>query len=117
MGGGDENLLIEEVGSVGGLKIQIWHEDFQHALDGHPEVTLDRIRGVLQQPIKVVESKHSRNSCLFYSVEMTDEKTGEKSYFCVVVAVIGSGTGKMETAYETTYMKSGRVIFEEGKNI
>jgi len=111
----EENVLIEEVGSVGGLRIQIWHEDFQHALEGHPEVTLDRVRAVLAEPAKVIESKHSRNACLFYSLELVNELTGEKTYFCVVVAVIGSGAGKMETAYETTYLKNGRVMFQKGK--
>jgi hypothetical protein len=112
----EENVLIEEVSSVGNLRIQIWHEDFQHALEGHPEVTLERVRAVLADPARVVESRHSRNACLFYSFELVDELTGEKTYFCVEVAVIGDGKGKMETAYETTYMKNGRVIFEKGKS-
>lgn len=43
----EENVLIDEVSSVGGLRIQVWHEDFQHALDGHPEVTIERVRTVL----------------------------------------------------------------------
>jgi len=116
MGESDESMLIEEVVSIGGLKIQIWSEDFQHALEGHPEVTLDNVRTVLQQPVRVVESKHSKNACLFYSFEDVNEQTGEKHYFCVVVAVIGSGIGKMETAYQTTFMKFGKVIFEKGKS-
>ena len=117
MSSGDENTLIEEVISLGTLKIQIWQEDFQHALDGHPEVTLDRVRNVLQQPMKVVESKHSKNACLFYSMECTDEITKEKTYFCVVVAVTGSGEGKLETAYETTYIKTGKIIFGKEKDV
>jgi hypothetical protein len=102
--------MIEEISGIGGLKIQIWQDDFQHALDGHPEVTLDRVKIALQSPLAVIESKHSKNACLFYTLEGVDEKTKERTYFCVVVAVLGGGVGKMETAYETTYMKSGKVL-------
>jgi hypothetical protein len=109
------NPMIEEVASLGGLKIQIWHNDFQHALDGHPEVTLDRVKGALRSPIAVIETKHSKNACLFYTIECVDEKTKEKTFFCVVVAVLGSGIGKLETAYETTYMKSGKVLHGKGE--
>ena len=109
------NPMIEEVISLGGLKIQVWHDDFQHALDGHPEVTLERVKNALKKPHSVIESKHSRNACLFYTIECVDEYSNEKIYFCVVVAVLGSGIGKMETAYETTYMKSGKVLHGKGE--
>lgn len=112
----EENGLVEEIDGAGGLRIQVWHEDFQHALEGHPEVTIERVRGALKAPFKVVESKHSKRACLFYSLEFRDEATDEARYFCVVVGVLGDGKGKMETAYETTYVKKGKVLFERGEN-
>ncbi|MFP5492895.1 MAG: hypothetical protein ACLGG0_15440, partial [Bacteriovoracia bacterium] len=45
--GHDEIKLIETVKSKGGLEIEVWDIDFQHALLGHPEVTLERIRATL----------------------------------------------------------------------
>ncbi len=109
----DDNSLIETVEAEAGLKIQIWTSDFQHALEGHPEVTLEKVRTALKNPIKVIKSKKSHRVCLFYSLEVQDEQFG-KIYFCVVVGVTGKGRGKMETAYETTYIKDGDVLLEKG---
>lgn len=111
----EQNELLEEVDAIGGLRIQIWREDLQHALEGHPEVTMDRVKAALQDPIKVIQSKRSNRVCLFYSFESFDEVSQERIYFCAVVGVTGPGLGKIETAYETTYVKNGTVIFERGK--
>ena len=107
-----ENKLIEEIDAIGGLKIQIWTDDFQHALDGHPEVSIEAVRKTVKDPIKVIESKKSNRACLFYSME-SEAKNGEKIYFCVVISVLGEGKGKMETAYETTAIKNGKIIHEK----
>ena len=108
-----EHILLDTVKAAGGeLEISIWSQDYQHALDGHPEVNLDRIRNALLDPIRVVKSKHSENACLFYSFELEDENLG-KIFFCVVVAVTSDGIGKMVTAYETTFFKSGIVLFDK----
>ena len=109
----DGNSLIETVEAEAGLEIQIWTSDFQHALEGHPEVTLERILNALKKPVKVVKSKRSHRVCLFYSLEIEDEQFGT-IYFCVVVGVISKGCGKMETAYETTYIKDGDVLLNKG---
>ena len=109
----DDNSLIETIEAEAGLEIQIWTSDFQHALEGHPEVTLDRVRNALKNPIKIVKSKKSNRVCLFYSFEVQDEQFGT-IYFCVVVGVTGAGQGKMETAYETTYIKDGDVLLDKG---
>lgn len=109
----DDNSLIEKVEAEAGLEIQIWTSDFQHALEGHPEVSLERVRNALKNPIKVVKSKKSNRVCLFYSLEIEDEQFGT-IYFCVVVGVIKEGVGKMETAYETTYVKDGKVLLDKG---
>lgn len=85
----DGNTLIKIVGAVGNLKIEIWASDFQHALDGHPEVTLDKISETLMAPCKVIESKRSARACLFYSVVIEDQDC-ETRYFCVVVGVIST---------------------------
>jgi hypothetical protein len=110
---GDENSLIETIDAAAGLEIQIWTSDFQHALEGHPEVSLERVRNALRNPIKVIKSKKSNRVCLFYSLEVQDEQFGT-IYFCVVVGVLGKGVGKLETAYETTYIKSGDVLLDKG---
>lgn len=112
----EEAKLIEEVETDQGLKIQIWDVDFQHALEGHPEVTIERIKKSLKSPIKVVQSKKSNRACLFYNLEIENDPEFGTIYFCVVVGVLGDGKGKMETAYETTYMKSGTVLFEKPKD-
>lgn len=109
----DENSLIETIDAEAGLKIQIWTSDFQHALEGHPEVSLERVRNALKDPIKVVKSKKSNRVCFFYSLEVQDEQFGT-IYFCVVVGVLGKGVGKLETAYQTTYIKSGEVLIDKG---
>ncbi len=111
---GEKPELIETVEALGELKIEIWDVDFQHALEGHPEVTLERIQKALKSPVKIVESKHSKRSCLFYNLELKDDPIFGDIYFCVVVAVLKEGSGKMETAYETTYVKKGKVLFETG---
>ena len=49
----DENSLIETIDAAAGLEIQIWTSDFQHALEGHPEVSLERVRNALRNPIKL----------------------------------------------------------------
>jgi hypothetical protein len=108
----DEAKLIVEIETDQGLKIQIWDVDFQHALEGHPEVTIERIKNTVKNPIKVVQSKRNNGACLFYNFEMDDPEFG-KVYFCVVVGVLGDGKGKMETAYETTFIKKGTVLFDK----
>ena len=112
------NSLIGRVRTVGGLDIEIWKEDLQHAINGHPEVTIEKVNGTLNDPSKVIQSKNSVNACLFYSVEVSISEL-ESLYFCVVVAVTGSGKGKMVTAYDTDFIKTGNVLFaktEEVKN-
>ncbi len=110
----EEKKLIEEVDAVGDLKIQIWDVDYQHALDGHPEVSIERIKEALKNPIRIIKSQHSARACLFYKLEIKDDPQFGNIYFCVVVGVLGQGLGKMETAYETTYIKKGEVLFPKG---
>lgn len=109
---GEESKLIEEISTKQGLKIEIWDVDFQHALDGHPEVSIDRIKKSLEKPYKVVQSKKSNRVCLFYNLEIENDPKFGTIYFCVVVGVLSDGKGKLETAYETTYIKTGKVLFE-----
>ena len=109
----EEAKLIEEVETDQSLIIEIWDVDFQHALEGHPEVTIERIKASLKKPIKVVQSKKSNRACLFYTLEIENDPDFGAIYFCVVVRVLGDGKGKMETAYETTVVKTGKVLFEK----
>lgn len=105
------NALIEKVSSMGGqLEIEIWSEDLQHAIDGHPEVTIDKVKETLKDPSKVIQSKSSANACLFYSVEIKISEA-ESLYFCVVVAVTGVRKGKMVTAYDADFMKIGNELY------
>jgi len=104
------DYLLKSVKSINGIVIEIWNSGFQHALDGHPEVTLEKVEQALKKPYKVVQSKRSNISCLFYGFEIKDEKLGS-IYFCVVVKVINSGKGVMETAYEANFIKTGKVLF------
>lgn len=87
----EEARLIEKIETDQGLEIEIWDIDFQHALDGHPGVNLERIRNSLKNPIKVIQSKKSTRACLFYNLEIEDDLEFGKIYFCVVVAVLGDG--------------------------
>jgi hypothetical protein len=99
--------LIEEY-EFNGLRIKLYDEDFEHALSAHPgEVTLDAIRNCIQQPDLVIRSVQGKNACLFYEMKIQDE------YFVVVVHVIESGTGEIKTAYKTTYIKNGTVLFKK----
>ena len=90
-----------------GLKIRLYEEDFQHALVNHPgEVTMDKIKRCIENPDKVIDSKNGNNGCLFYEKKMGND------YFVVVVHVSGPGVGEVKTAYEATYIKSGKVLFD-----
>ncbi len=106
------NSLIKKVCSMGGLVIEIWTEDFQHAIDGHPEVTLDKVIKALKDPFKVIQSNSSGIVCLFYSVEITIHET-ENLFFCVVVSTVKSGKGKMITAYNADFIKTGKNLFSK----
>jgi hypothetical protein len=107
------NTLIEKVSSIAGkLVIEIWADDLRHAIEGHPEVTIDRVKETLKDPSKVIQSKSSASTCLFYSFEVRISEL-EAVYFCVVVAVIGAGQGKMITAYEADFMKTGKELFSK----
>ena len=108
--------LLEEIETEQGLKIEVWNVDFQHALDGHPEVSIERIRKTLKSPIKVVKSKKSNRACLFYTLEIENDPVFGTIFFCVVVVVLREGQGKMETAYETTFIKTGEILFSKGPN-
>lgn len=107
------NTLIETVSSIGGqLEIEIWSDDLQHAIDGHPEVTIEKVRETLKDPSKVIQSKSLANACLFYSVEIKISDT-ESLYFCVVAAVTGSGKGKLVTAYDADFIKTGKELYSK----
>ena len=63
------NALREKVSTMEGqLEIEIWSDDFQHAIDGHPEVTIEKVKGALKNPSRVLRSKGSSNTCLFYRI-------------------------------------------------
>lgn len=78
----DDNSLIETVEAEAGLEIQIWTSDFQHALEGHPEVTLDRVRNALKNPIKVVKSKKS-NQFAFSTLSKFRTNNSERFIFAL----------------------------------
>jgi hypothetical protein len=107
------NTRIETISTMGDrLEIEIWSDDLQHAIDGHPEVTIKKVKETLKDPSKVIQSKSSKNACDFYSVEIKVSVT-ESLYFCVVVAVMGSGKGKMVTAYDADFIKTGTTLFSK----
>lgn len=109
------NTLLAIVSAIGALEIEIWTEDLQHAVDGHPEVTLDKVKATLIDPSQVVQSKSSMNACLFYSIDLAVD-VNEKLFFCVVVAVTRAGRGKMITAYDADFIKTGTVLFAKRRS-
>ena len=107
------NVLLETISTMKGqLEIEIWSDDLDHAIKGHPEVTIDKVKETLKDPSRVVQSKTSSSRCLFYSILIKTSET-ETLYFCVVVQVKDSGKGKMITAYDADYMKSGTELFSK----
>lgn len=91
-----------------GLKIKLFEEDFAHAIENHPgEVTLDEIRNCVQRPDLIIESIQGKNACLFYEMKIKDD------YFVVVVHVAGNAIGEIRTAYRTTYIKKGKILFKK----
>ena len=105
------NILIQKVSSMAGqLEIEIWSEDLEHAISGHPEVSIDKIKETLKDPSRVIQSKSSGNTCLFYSFKSKISET-ENLFFCVVVAVVTNRKGKMITAYDADFIKTGKVLF------
>jgi hypothetical protein len=90
------------------LKIKLYDEDFQHALGNHPgEVSLDKIKSCIETPDKVIQSLRGKNACLFYQIKMADY------FFVVVVHVTSAGAGEIKTAYESTYVKTGKVLYSK----
>jgi hypothetical protein len=67
----------------------------------------------LKNPVTVIKSQYSERVCLFYKLEIKDDPQFGNIFFCVVVGVLGDGFGKMETAYETTYVKKGQILFPQ----
>jgi hypothetical protein len=101
--------LMEEF-EFNGLKIKLFEEDFEHAIENHPgEVTLEGIRKCITQPDFIIESIQGKNGCLFYEIKM------ENDYFVVLVHVIGNAIGEIRTAYEATYIKKGKILFKKDK--
>lgn len=93
------------------LKIKLYVEDFQHALENHPgEVSLAKVKSCIENPDKVIQSRQGMNACLFYQMK-TDE-----DYFVVVVHITTPGTGEIKTAYKATYMKMGIVLYNKEKS-
>jgi hypothetical protein len=109
------NTLIEKVRSIGGLVIEIWSEDLKHAIDGHPEVTIEKVKDTLKDPEKVIQSRNSGNACLFYSIQI-GIRGAEDLFFCVVVAITSSGIGKMVTAYDADFIKTGKVLYSQSRS-
>ena len=105
--------LIGTLHSIGSLEIEIWSSDFAHAVSGHPEVDFAKVKATLEDPERVIRSKTSTNVCLFYSIEVRKENQ-DSIFFCVVVAVIKSGLGRLVTAYETDFLKAGKELFIKG---
>ena len=90
------------------LKIKLYDEDLQHAVENHPgEVTMDQIQSCVENPDKVIASLQGNNGCLFY------EKKDQDDYFVVVVHTTGTLTGEVRTAYKSTYIKKGKVLFDK----
>lgn len=102
-------LMVLEHVLIGPLGVQVivTEEDLAHAML-HSEVTLFKIKGCITQPDFIVKSMWCEHSCLFYKIKMRHE------YFVCVVEVVGQGKAYLRTAYETTSIKNGKVLFQKG---
>ena len=101
--------LMEEF-EFAGLKIKLFEEDFAHATENHPgEVTLLEIRNCIEHPDLVIKSIQGKNACLFYEMKIKDD------YFVTAVHITGAGAGEVKTAYKTTYVKKGTILFKKEK--
>ena len=98
--------LIKEF-EFNGIKIKLYDEDLAHAQEEHSEATPESIEACICNPDMVIESKRGKNACLFYEVKTKD------NYFVVVVHVVGAGLGEIRTAYDSDYIKDGRVIYKK----
>ncbi len=81
---------------------------YDHISEIHPEVTLDLIKNVLEDPDEVRESSYKENSELYYL-----RKTS-KRFTCVIVKLCSDGN-YISTALTTEKPKIGRVIYKKGK--
>lgn len=95
----------------GSIEVSLYDDDLKHAMDSHPgEVTLEKIKSCILDPDKVIESLNAKNACLFY------EKKDEEEYFVVVVHLVQTkveSVGEIRTAYDSTYIKKGKVLFDK----
>ncbi len=80
---------------------------FEHIFEAHPEVSLEDIKIVLEDPDEVRLSSYKNDSELYYMLKT------KRRYICVIVKICEDGNF-ISTALTTTKPKIGRVIYKKG---
>lgn len=86
----------------------ILNEESQNKIkERHSEITLNQIKMTLLDPIEVRKSTHKNSSELYYSYALNSGR-----FICVVVKMKTSDSRNyIETAYTSSKIKTGEVIF------
>lgn len=91
------------------LTIILGEEVLEKIRERHPEITMDQIRETLLDPLEVRRSRHKHGSELYYSHAFKKER-----FTCVVVKLnTADGNNYVETAYTSSKIKAGEVIFSK----
>ncbi len=79
----------------------------EHIQSRHPEASADFITQCLMAPMEIRKSSSHSLAHLYYVLKT------EERFFCVVLKCC-SGGNFISTAYTTTRMKIGEIIYKEG---
>jgi hypothetical protein len=97
--------------SINNIEIKLTEDRLLHALEGHPEVTIDQIKRAIEAPDEIRKSNSNNSFFLMYKID--GEIFGKDKYFCVVVKN-SQAEYKVWTAYETTKIKNGELLYKKG---
>lgn len=99
---------------LGNIEVELTQEALDHALEKHEEVTVERIESAVTNPDLVILSQKNSYTILLYKLE-GQQYEGEDLFFSVVVKKNSSGPASVVTAYETTKIKKGEVLYKKQK--
>lgn len=96
-----------------GRSIELSEASWEHIQESHPEITLDAIQSVLEDPLEVRESPRRADNGtveLFYRAKIHPE--GKPRFRVVVVKVLKSGL-YVSTAMTVSAMKNGKTLYRK----
>ena len=81
-------------------------EQQDHIIQRHPEATIELISTCLSNPIEIRKSSSNKTAHLYYLI-----KTKQR-FFCVILKICKDGN-YISTAYTTSKMKHGEIVYKK----